>query len=81
MPFSIYLTDEEKKLIKSYAEAHGITISRAFKNALFERIEDEIDAKIGEEAYKEYISDGCQAKPWDADEDEKGFKKKARSAN
>lgn len=41
MPFSIYLTDEEKKLIKSYAEAHGITISQAFTNALFERIEDE----------------------------------------
>lgn len=71
MPFSIYLTDEEKKLIKSYAEAHGITISQAFTNALFERIEDEIDAKIGEEAYKQYIADGCQAEPWDTGEDEK----------
>lgn len=71
MPFSIYLTDEEKKLIKSYAEAHGMTISQAFKNALFERIEDEIDTKIGEEAYKQYVADGCQAEPWDTGKDEK----------
>ena len=71
MPFSIYLTDEEKKLIKSYAEAHGMTISQAFKNALFERIADEIDTKIGEEAYKQYVADGCQAEPWDTGKDEK----------
>lgn len=42
MSFSIRLTDEEKKLAESYAKIHAISVGEAFKNALFERIEDEI---------------------------------------
>ena len=56
MSFSIRLTDAEKSLAQAYADMHSISLSEAFKRALFEKIEDEYDAKIAEEAYAEYLS-------------------------
>ena len=57
MSFSIRLTQEEKSLAQAYADMHSISLSEAFKRALFEKIEDEYDAKIAEEAYAEYLQD------------------------
>ena len=53
MSFSIRLTQEEKSLAQTYADKHSISLSEAFKRALFEKIEDEYDAKIAEDAYKD----------------------------
>ena len=50
MSFSIRLTSEEKGLAESYAKVHAISLGEAFKRALFERIEDEYDLVIAEEA-------------------------------
>ena len=47
MAFPIRLTDEERALAESYAKLHSITLSEAFKNALFEKIEDKYDIVIG----------------------------------
>ena len=58
MAFSIRLTDEERKLADSYAKLHSISIGEAFKKALFEKIEDEYDIAIANEAYEEYLKDG-----------------------
>lgn len=58
MAFSINLTQEERELASSYAKIHSISLGEAFKNALFEKIEDEYDIAIAEEAYKEYIASG-----------------------
>lgn len=55
MSFSIRLTKEEKSLAQDYADMHSISLSEAFKRALFEKIEDDYDAKIAEEAYAEYL--------------------------
>ncbi len=63
MAFSIRLTDEERKLAESYARLHSITLSEAFKRALFEKIEDEYDMTIGQEAYDEYIADQRKSRP------------------
>ena len=63
MSFSIRLTDTEKALVESYAKLHGISLGEAFKRALFEKIEDEYDIALAEEAYAEYLKDGKQAKP------------------
>ena len=63
MSFSIRLTDKEKALAESYAKLHGISLGEAFKRALFEKIEDEYDIALAEEAYAEYLKDGKQAKP------------------
>ena len=60
MAFSIILTDEEKAIAESYAKIHKISLGEAFKRALFERIEDEYDIAVANEAYKEYLDSGCK---------------------
>ncbi len=63
MSFSIRLTDEERMLAESYARLHSFSLSEAFKRALFERIEDEYDLTVGQEAYDEYIADQKKSRP------------------
>lgn len=63
MSFSIRLTDEEKQLAESYAKIHGISVGEAFKRALFERIEDEYDLAVAEEAHDEYVKSGKKSRP------------------
>lgn len=63
MAFSIRLTDEERQLATSYAQLHSMTLGEAFKKALFERIEEEYDLVVHEEAYQEYLDSGKQARP------------------
>lgn len=54
MVFSIRLTEHEKELADSYAKLHSLSLGEAFKQALFEKIEDEYDIAVFDEAYKEY---------------------------
>ena len=63
MSFSIRLTTEEKNLAESYARIHAISIGEAFKQALFEKIEDEYDLTVAQEAYDEYVNDGRKSRP------------------
>ena len=63
MAFSIRLTEEEKALADSYARMHNVSLGEAFKNALFEKIEEEYDISIAEEAYNEYIEGGKKSRP------------------
>lgn len=63
MAFSIRMTEEEKMLANSYAKLHAISLGEAFKRALFEKIEDEYDITVGEEAYKEYVQEGKKSRP------------------
>ena len=63
MAFSIRMTEEEKMLANSYAKLHAISLGEAFKRALFEKIEDEYDIVVGEEAYKEYVKEGKKSCP------------------
>ncbi len=58
MSFSIRLTDEERALAESYAKLHSFSLAEAFKKALFEKIEDEYDVTVAQEAYQEYVADG-----------------------
>ena len=60
MSFSIRLTAEEKSLAESYAKIHSISLGEAFKQALFERIEDEYDVTVAQDAYNEYAKDDCK---------------------
>lgn len=63
MSFSIRLTPEEKSLAESYAKLHALSLGEAFKNALFEKIEDECDIAIAEEAHNEYVKGGQNSRP------------------
>lgn len=63
MSFSIRLTTEEKSLAESYAKLHSLSLGEAFKKALFEKIEDEYDIAIAQEAHDEYVKSGKKSKP------------------
>lgn len=63
MAFSIRLTAEEKNLADSYARIHSMSLGEAFKKALFERIEDEYDITLADEAYDEYVKSGKKSAP------------------
>lgn len=63
MSFSIRLTPQEKMLAESYAKIHALTLAEAFRQALFEKIEDEYDVAVAEEAYRDYIVSGCKSTP------------------
>lgn len=63
MKINIQLTQEEMILAKNYAKKHSITLEDAFKNALFEKIEDEYDAILAEKAYEYYLKDEKNSKP------------------
>ncbi len=63
MAFSIRLTEKEKMIADSYAKLHAISLGEAFKQALFEKIEDEYDLAIFDEAYAEYEKNGKQSRP------------------
>ncbi len=57
------LTNEEREVAEKYAKRHSMSLAEAFKSALFEKIEDEYDLVVAEEAYKEYIDGGCKSTP------------------
>lgn len=59
----VRMNKKEKLLALKYANSHGISLSQAFHDALMERIEDEIDAKEGDEAWEEFIKSGKKAVP------------------
>ena len=63
MAFSIRLTDEEKQLADSYAKLHAMSVGEAFKQALFEKIEDEYDVTVADEAHQDYLKSGKQSRP------------------
>ncbi len=63
MSFSIRLSAEEKSLAESYAKLHAMSLGEAFKKALFEKIEDEYDISIANEAHAEYINSGKKSRP------------------
>ncbi len=63
MSFSIRLSAEEKSLAESYAKLHSMSLGEAFKKALFEKIEEEYDIVVAEDAYNEYVSSGSKSRP------------------
>ena len=59
MAFSIRLTEQEKKIVDSYARLHSISLGEAFKQALFEKIEEEYDLAV----FDEYKKSGEESRP------------------
>lgn len=54
---AIRLNNEDYTLFESYANAKGLTFSELCKSAVKEKIEDELDLKLANESYAEYLMD------------------------
>ena len=54
MAISVRLNIQDEKLFKSYAKTNNISLSELFRNAVFEKIEDEYDLAIYRESLEEY---------------------------
>ena len=54
MTISLRLSDEDTMLIKKYAELNKISVSELIRQTLIERIENEYDLKMFNEAMSEY---------------------------
>ncbi len=55
MNFSLRVNTEDAELIKAYAKMKNQSVSDVIRQAVIEKIEDEIDLVMAEEAYKEYL--------------------------
>ena len=64
MELPIRLTEEERMLANSYAKRHSLTLGEAFKQALFDKIEEEYDIAVAEESYRDYLQSGKQSRPF-----------------
>ena len=54
MSVSVRLSEEETALFKDYAAIKGISVSEMIRRSVLERIEDEYDIVLAEEAYRDY---------------------------
>ena len=54
MTVSLRLNRDDEELFKKYAEINNLTLSELFRNAVYEKIENEYDLKCYEEAISEY---------------------------
>ena len=57
---SVYLTKEEKELVKNYCKKHNLTVSAAFKSALLEEIEDYYETRWAEKCIERERNDPNQ---------------------
>lgn len=57
MVISIRMSEEEKRLADAYAKLNGVSLSEAIKRAYFDKIEEEYDIALAEEAMREYERD------------------------
>ena len=53
---SLLVDEEDARLITEYAKTKNITVSSLFRNAVLEKIEDEIDMDLYHIAMKQHIA-------------------------
>ena len=51
---TLRINDDDNKLVRDYAKANNITISDLIRDSVLERIEDDIDLKLYNQAMKDY---------------------------
>lgn len=59
--FSLRISDNDKKVIENYAKLKGIPISELLRNSVLEKIEDEIDIDLYNQAMQEYSANPEEA--------------------
>ena len=51
---TLRINDDDNKLLRDYAKANNITISDLVRNSVLEKIEDDIDLKLYNQAMKDH---------------------------
>lgn len=54
---TLRINDNDNKLVRDYAKANNITISDLIRDSVLERIEDDIDLKLYNQAMKAHEED------------------------
>lgn len=54
---TLRINDNDNKLVRDYAKANNITISDLIRDSVLERIEDDIDLKLYNQAMKDHKED------------------------
>ena len=54
---TLRINDDDNKLVRDYAKTNNITISDLVRNSVLEKIEDDIDLKLYNQATKEHEED------------------------
>ena len=54
---SIRMSDEEYRALEKYAKVKSISMNQAMKQAFFEKLEEEFDIELFDQAYAEYLKD------------------------
>ncbi|HHX62597.1 MAG TPA: CopG family transcriptional regulator [Epulopiscium sp.] len=54
---TLRINDDDNKLVRDYAKTNNITISDLVRNSVLEKIEDDIDLKLYNQAIKEHEED------------------------
>ncbi len=57
MTISLRLSEDDSMLIRKYAEMHGMSVSDLVRQSVFEKIENEYDLHVYQEALDEYRKD------------------------
>lgn len=57
MTISLRLNEEDSRLIKTYAEIHGLTVSELVRQSVLSRIEDEYDLQAYHQAMLAFRED------------------------
>ena len=57
MIVSIDMTQEEYELANRYAQKQGLPLEEAIKNVFFEKVEDEYDIALADDALREFEKD------------------------
>ena len=70
---SLRLNEKEEKILKEVSEFEGLGISSYIKKIIFEKLEDDYDIKLADNAYKNYIASGMKTTSFDDLVKELGF--------
>ena len=63
MTISVRLNNEDTELFGKCAEMHNMSLSDLIRNDVLEKIEDEYDISIADEAYNDYVKSGKKSRP------------------
>ena len=55
MSVSVRLSENENALFRDYAAIQGLSVSEMIRRAVLEKIEDEYDIVLAEEAYRNFL--------------------------